>query len=84
MNKTMQLRIGDKVRVMFSLKELPTIGVIRQYQGKATVVKGVKHYHKGTSSLGYAYTLVGCKSAFGIDYEFTEDWLVPMVEGVDE
>lgn len=70
--------------MMFPLKEQINVGVIAQYQNKVTVIKGVRHYHKGASSLGNSYTLVGCKSAFGLDYEFCEDWLVPLDEGVTE
>ena len=63
-----------------------TIGAntVRQFQDKVTVVKAVKSYHKKSSMLGYAYILAGCKSDWGIDYQFCEEWLVPIDEGVME
>lgn len=75
------LKIGDKVKVMIPLGDRVGANTVKQYHGKVTVVKGINTYYKGTSSLGRSFLLVGCKSEHGIDYEFLEDWLVPL-EGV--
>lgn len=79
----MQFRIGDKVKVMFPQGDVVGTDVIRKYQNKVTIIKEIKTYHKGTSSLGRSYVLAGCRSDWGIDYEFIEEWLVPIVEGVE-
>ena len=80
----MHLRIGDRVKVMLPLGDATGASTVKQYNGKVTVIKSVKSYHKKSSMLGYAYTLVGCRSDWGIDLEFIEDWLVPIDEGVEE
>lgn len=80
----MQFRMGDKVKIMFPPGEVIGTEIIRKYQNKVTVIKGIKTYHKGKSSLGRAYVLAGCRSDWGINYEFVEDWLVPITEEVEE
>lgn len=74
----MHFQIGDRVKVMLPPNETIGANTVRQFQNKVAVVKVVKPYHKKSSMLGYAYTLVGCKSDWGIDLEFCEEWLVPV------
>ena len=80
----MHFKAGDKVKVMLPLGDSIGTNTVKQYHGKVAVIKAVKSYHKKSSMLGYAYTLTGCRSDWGIDLEFIEEWLVPMDEGVEE
>lgn len=73
----MQFHIGDKVKVMLPADQIGT-DTVKEFQGKVSVVEAVRYYRKGSSMLGRSYILLGCKSDWGIDYEFTEDWLVPL------
>lgn len=79
----MQFHIGDRVKVMLPADQTG-VDTVRQFQGKVSVIKSAHFYCKGKSMLGRSYTLLGCKSDWGIDYEFLEDWLIPIDEGVTE
>ena len=78
------LKIGSRVKVMLPLGERMGAETLSQYHGKVTVIKEIHTYHKGTSSLGRTFVLAGCKSDWGIDYEFLEDWLIPLDGVMDE
>ena len=82
-NKTM-LQLGDKVRVMFPASDQASAETVKKYQDKVTIIKNIHIHKKGKSSQGRTYILAGCKSDWGIDYEFVEDWLIPIDEGVEE
>ena len=49
--------------------------VIRQFHNKITRIKKIIHYPKYNKD---TYTLEHCHSAFGNDYEFLGDWLIPI------
>lgn len=72
----MQLRIGQKVQVMLP-KDQTGVNTVKQFQGKISKIKSICIYKNGNTRY-YSYTLAGCKSDWGIDYEFAEDWLVPL------
>lgn len=78
----MRYEKGQRVRVMLPTNDPVGVDTVKQFQGKVTVVKDVRIYRKKTSLLGRSYTLLGCKTDWGIDYEFCEEWLVPMDEEV--
>lgn len=78
------LRIGDRVKVMYPSGDVIGLEPIKCFQNKVTVVKGCHIYQKGKSSLGRSYTLAGCKSDYGIDYEFIEEWLIPLGESEED
>lgn len=80
----MQFRIGDKVKVVIPPGDVTGTDAVKKYQGKVTVVKTIKTYHKGSSTLGRTVILAGCRSDWGIDYEFLEDWLILADEGDEE
>lgn len=80
----MQFRIGQQVRVMLPPGESTGTNTVEHFQGKASVIKTVHINRKGKSLLGYSYTLLGCKTKWGIDLEFCEEWLVPLDEGKGE
>ena len=80
----MQFKKGDRVKVMLPAGDSIGTSTVRQYNGKVTIIKVAKSYHKKSSTLGCAYTLMGCRSDWGIDLEFCEEWLVPIDEGVEE
>ena len=67
----MQFRLGDKVKVVIP-------------PGDVTGTDVIKTYHKGTSTLGRTVILAGCRSDWGINYEFLEEWLMLADEGVEE
>lgn len=71
------LKIGDRVKVMFPSNEQSITETMRTFQGKVTVIKK-EHHFKNRTTAYKAFTLAGCKSDFGIDYLFLEDWLIPM------
>lgn len=48
---------------------------MRSFNGRTARIKTARHYPKGGVN---TYTLEHCHSKYGIDYEFIEDWLVPM------
>lgn len=72
------LKVGDKVRVTIPSGDIASANSVRQFDGKITVIKGIHHYKYGS-----VYTLKGCKSNYGIPYEFVGEWLT-LVEGVTE
>lgn len=80
----MHFQIGDRVKVMFPPGEATGVETVRQFQNKVSIIKDVHINRKAKSTLGYSYTLLGCKTEWGIDYEFCEEWLVPMDEEVME
>ena len=80
----MQFRLGDKVKVVIPPGDVTGTDVIKKYQGKVTVVKRIKTYHKGPSTLGRTVILAGCRSDWGINYEFLEEWLQLADEGDEE
>ena len=80
----MHFQIGDRVKVMLPAGESTGAYTVEHFQGKVTVIKSVHYNKKDKSSLGYSYTLVGCKTKWGLDYHFCEEWLVPIDEGVTE
>ena len=56
----------------------------RNIRARSRWSRGIKTYHKGTSTLGRTVILAGCRSDWGIDYEFLEEWLQLADEGVEE
>lgn len=78
------LKVGDRVKVVIPRGDVTGANIVKQFNGKVTVVKEVKTYYKSKSSLGRTFALAGCKSDWGIDYEFVEEWLVPLDEEVEE
>lgn len=78
------LQLGDKVRVVFPASDQASAETVKKYQDKVTIIKSIHIHKKGKSSQGRTYILAGCKSDWGIDYEFVEDWLIPIDEGVEE
>ena len=78
------LKIGDKVKVVFPASDQASAETVKKYQGKVTTIKDVRIYRKGKSSQGRTYVLAGCRSDWGIDYEFVDDWLIPIKEEVTE
>lgn len=79
----MHFKVGDKVKVMLPSGESTGTNTVEHLQGKASVIKDVRINRKGKSLLGYSYTLLGCKTKWGIDLEFCEEWLVSLDEGVE-
>ena len=71
---------GQRIKVVLPPGESTGANTVKQFDGKVTVIKGVNVVHKGKSTLGYDYMLLGCKTDWGLDYHFCEEWLVPMDE----
>lgn len=80
----MHFQMGDRVRVMIPTGDTTGAYTVKQFNEKVTVIKGVHVVHKGKSTLGYEYTLIGCKTDWGLDYHFCEEWLMPIREEVTE
>ena len=78
------LKIGDRVKIFFPPGEQTVFADLKKFEGKVTVIKEDRYYRKDHSTSFHVYTLVGCKSDQGIPYEFCEDWLIPLDEGVEE
>lgn len=76
----MHFQIGDRVKVVFPSGDLTGINTVKQFENVTTVVKSIHICRKGKSSLGYEYTLMGCKTDYGLDYHFCEQWLIPIGE----
>lgn len=76
------LKIGDRVKVFFSPGEQTVFDDLKRFNGKVTVIKGDHHYKKPRNTMFHTYTLVGCTSEYGLDYEFCEEWLIPLSEEV--
>lgn len=72
----MHFQVGDKVKVMPPTNETTGAYTIEKFRGKVTTIKDVHVCRKGKSTLGTSYTLVGCKTDWGLDYSFCEEWLV--------
>lgn len=72
------MNIGQKVRITIP-KNTESAKSVAKYNGKVTVVKGIRHYR-----IGDTYILYGCKSDYGIPYEFIREWLVPIIDEVTE
>ena len=75
------MQIGDRVRIVFSLGEQTVFDSLRKFNDKVTTIEGEHYYKRGASSFK-TYTLEGCKSRYGSDYEFLEEWLNPIDEVV--
>lgn len=78
------LKIGDRVKVFFPPGEQTVFDALKKFEGKVTVIKEDKYYRKTHSTTFHAYILAGCKGSNGIDYEFCEEWLIPLDEGEKE
>ena len=78
------LKIGDRVKVAFPPGEQTLFDDIKKFEGKVSVVKERRYYRKTHSTTFYTYILAGCRSDWGISYEFCEEWLVPLDEEVTE
>lgn len=78
------LRIGDRVKVFFPPGEQTVFADLKKFEGKVTVIKEDRYCKKDHSTTFHTYILAGCKSDHGIPYEFCEDWLIPLDEGVKE
>lgn len=72
------LKVGDKVRVTIPSGDIASAKSVRPFDGKITIVKGIRHY-----KVGNTYILNGCKSSHGIPFEFVAEWLT-LVEGVKD
>ena len=75
------MQIGDKVRIVFSLGEQTVFDSLRAFHNTVTTIEGEHYYKRGATSFK-TYVLKGCKSRYGGDYEFLEEWLNPIDEGV--
>lgn len=75
------LKTGDRVKVVFPLKDQIGIETIKRFHNMVTTVKEVHGIKAGKPLYGCSYTLVGCTSRYGVDYEFCEEWLVPLDKG---
>ena len=75
---------GQRIKVVLPLGDSTGANTVKQFEGKVTVIKDVNVIHKGKSTLGYEYTLLGCKTDWGLDYHFCEEWLMPTSEGETE
>lgn len=53
-----------------------TAQYLRKFNGQTFTIKRTMH-HKGSQN---TYYLEGCKTDVGTDYEFHEDWIVPISE----
>ena len=78
-----ELKIGDRVRVAYSLGEQTVFASMREFDNMVTTIEGERYYKRGASSFK-TYTLKGCTSRYGNDYEFLEEWLMPITEEVTE
>lgn len=72
----MHYKVGDRVRVMPPTNESTGVYTIEKFRGKVSTIKDVNVIRKGRSTLGISYTLEGCKTDWGLDYSFCEEWLV--------
>lgn len=70
-------KAGDKVIVAMPSHEAGIVSGMRRFKGRTMTVEKVIKYAKYS---GHAYILADCKSGYGIDYEWCEDWLLPYVE----
>lgn len=77
------MQIGDRVRIVFSLGEQTVFDSLRKFNNVVTTIEGERYYKRGASSFK-TYTLKGCTSRYGNDYEFLEEWLMPIAEEVTE
>lgn len=71
------LKTGDKVKVFIPSNEQSVSKAISEFNGTITFVKKRKVYRKNSSQYNF-YTLDDCTSKFGNDYEFSEEWLIPL------
>lgn len=78
------LKTGDKVMVFIPLKELANARPLVQFDRKVSTVTGSRMYKTARKTTFRTYTLEGCKSPIGTDYEFVEEWLIPCDESEEE
>ena len=74
------LTVGDRVMIAFPPGEQTVFDSLKEFEGTVTVIKEDRYYKKTRSTAFHAYTLEGCASKHGIDYEFASDWLIPLNE----
>lgn len=70
------LKKGQRVRVIFPPKE-QAADPVRKWNDKVMVIAEAIHHRATSKGTSFPYTLEGCKSKFGIPYEFLEEWLIP-------
>ena len=77
------MTIGSRVMIAFPPKETTITKQVRKYDGKVTTIAEVRTRMLKKFRIS-TYILKGCKSEFGLDYEFLREWLVPLDEEVTE
>lgn len=65
--------------VAFPPKETTVTKQVRKYDGKVTTITEVRTRMLKKFCIS-TYILKGCKTEFGLDYEFLREWLVPLDE----
>lgn len=71
------LKVRSKVKIVFPLGEQAVTKTMKKFHNKETTIKE-EHIYRKKSSQFKSYILEDCKSDFGVDYEFCEEWLVPI------
>lgn len=71
-------KTGDRVEVQIPITELTASNAMKALSGTRTVVDGVRNYLMST--MRHTYTLEGCVAKNQIQYEFFEEWLIPLEE----
>lgn len=69
--------------VAFPPKETTVTKQARKFDGKVTTITKVRTRMLKKFCIS-TYVLKGCKTEFGLDYEFLREWLVPLDEEVTE
>lgn len=70
------LKKGQRVRIFLDETSRKIYNnPLRKYHNKIARVADCKRYRNKATV--YAYTLEGVQSAYGIPYEFIEEWLIP-------
>lgn len=77
------MTIGSTVMVAYPTKETTVTKKMKEFDGKITTIIKVRTLKVKQWSTPI-YTLRGCKTEFGNDYEFLREWLVPLDEEVTE
>lgn len=67
------------MRITIPSGDIASAREVKKYNGKVTKIRSINHCRKG-----YSYTLAGCKSNYGIPYEFVAEWLTPWEDEVTE
>ena len=78
------LKKGDKVEIFIPLKELASARPLVQFNHTVRTITGSRMYKTARKTTFRTYTLNGCKSPNGTDYEFVDEWLVPYGESEGE